>query len=205
MAVSYPAPQQAAAGTSDAFEVPEVVELVNRVIRERDRNAFAELYQRYLDRVFRYLYYRTGLREDAEDLTEQVFLQAWRGLPKFRWQGKPFQAWLYTLAHNALIDHRRSNPPASSLDDLDHPLQVPDDSIAPELAQFMDTDMLARAVSRLPADQQQVIVLRFVDGHDAERVAKLLGKRLSFVRAQQFQALRSLRRVLERQLAGEAV
>jgi RNA polymerase sigma factor (sigma-70 family) len=205
MALSRPAPQQAAAGTSHAFEDPEVVELVNRVERERDQDAFAELYQRYLDRVYRYLYYRTGRHEDAEDLTEHVFLQAWKGLPKFRWQGKPFQAWLYTLAHNALIDHRRSNVPASSLDDLDHPLQVPDDSTAPQQAQFMDTDMLARAVSRLPADQQQVIVLRFVDGHDTERVAKLLGKRLSFVRAQQFRALQSLRRVLERQSAGEAI
>lgn len=178
---------------------PAVVELVGRASAARDQAAFGELYDRFLDPVYRYLYYRTGSVIEAEDLTEQVFLKAWTAIQRFRWQGKPFQAWLYTLAHNLLVDHRRRARPITSLDDGDRAMDVESESATRELTQWIDAELLASAVSQLTSDQQQVIVLKFIDGFDTARIAELLDKQEGTVRALQMRALRSLRRVLEQQ------
>src|SRR5919198_1370392 len=97
---------------------PQVTALVGRAVAG-DRAAFADLYERFLTQVYPYVYYRPDNRADAEDVTEQVFLQAWSAIDRFRWQGKPFVAWLFTLAHNLLIGgHRRKQlAHAVSLDD----------------------------------------------------------------------------------------
>src|SRR5262245_49093284 len=81
-----------------------IVDLVNRAISSRDAAAFGELYDRFVDRVYRYLYVRSTNRAEAEDLTEQVFLKAWEAIGRYRWRGRPFVAWLYRLAHNVHID-----------------------------------------------------------------------------------------------------
>jgi RNA polymerase sigma-70 factor (ECF subfamily) len=186
-------------GAGTPFEEdPEIVTLVQRVANARDAEAFAELYDRYLDRVYRYIFVRIRSREDAEDLTEQVFLQAWSALPRFRWQGKPLQAWFYTIAQNALMDHYRRARPTTSLDDESRPLHLAADGSNREIAQWLDADQLARAISELSPEQHQLIVYRFLDGHDTAQVAKLMEQRESSIRSLQYQALQKLRRLLER-------
>jgi RNA polymerase sigma-70 factor, ECF subfamily len=195
--------QQAAAHAAPSAaaplpDEPEIVALVDRAVR-RDRQAFAELYDRFLTPVYRYLYYRTGVVADAEDLSEQVFLQAWAAVDRFRWVGKPFRSWLYTLAHHALVDHRRRARPTQSLDDADYPLDVPSPTALGEFSRWIDAELLAGAISRLTPDQQQVIVLKFVDGMDNGQIATLLNKREGTIRALQMRGLQRLRRDLERQ------
>jgi RNA polymerase sigma-70 factor (ECF subfamily) len=175
---------------------PEIVELVRRASVSRDQEAFGALYDRFLDRVYRYLYYRTGNQADAEDLTEQVFLQAWAAVERFRWQGKPFHAWLYAIAHNVLMDHHRRARPTTSLDHDERSLQIESKSATSEITQWIDAEVLGRAISRLTEEQQQVIVLKFVDGLDTAQVAQLLDKQEGTIRALQMRALRSLRRIL---------
>jgi len=177
---------------------PAVVALVDRTIACRDQAAFAELYDRFLDCIYRYLYYRTASQVDAEDLCEQVFMQAWAAIPRFKWRGKPFQAWLYTLAHHALADHFRHVRPTTSLDDPLRPIELASEPATRELENWMDSDMLATAVRELTSDQQHVIVLRFLEGRDTAEVARLTGMREGAVRALQFRGLQSLRRALER-------
>jgi RNA polymerase sigma-70 factor, ECF subfamily len=190
------APQPSSSHALPADE-PDVVELVRRASVARDQDAFGQLYDRYLDRVYRYLYYRTGNQSDAEDLTEQVFLQAWAAIERFRWAGRPFHAWLYGIAHNALVDHRRRTRPTTSLDRDEGSLQIESESATREITQCIDAHVLGRAISRLTEEQQQVIVLKFVDGYDTAHVAQLLDKQEGTVRALQMRALRSLRRILE--------
>ena len=182
---------------------PHVVALVGRAVR-RDQAAFAELYERFLDAVYRYVYFRTASRLDAEDVTEQVFLQAWAAIDRFRWQGKPFVAWLYTLAHNLLVDRHRRIQPVLSLDDADLPIEIEHPGAAEELSRWIDADLLANAVKRLTPEQQQVITLRFIHGYDSAQVAQLMNKREGSIRALQFRALQSLRRELESQGEGVA-
>jgi RNA polymerase sigma-70 factor (ECF subfamily) len=183
---------------------PQVVALVGRAVR-REQAAFAELYDRYLDRVYRYVFYRTGNRTDAEDLTEQTFLQAWTAIERFRWQGKPFLAWLYAVAHNLVIDWRRRSAPSQSLDDDERPIDVESTSAARALGQWIDAELLADAIKRLTPEQQQVIILKFIDGFDTACIARVMDKREGTVRALQLRALQRLRRHLERQGEGMAI
>jgi len=178
---------------------PKVVALVNSVVISRDANAFGELYDLFIERVYRYLYFRTGSHPEAEDLTEQVFLKTGEAIGRYRWQGRPFLAWLYRLAHNAHIDHVRSQKPTTSLNNDDRPLELPSSAAAVELTRALDADLLTRALGELTPDQQQVIVMKFLDGLDNEQIAQSMDKREGAIRALQMRALMSLRRVLEHQ------
>ena len=177
---------------------PAIVALVERA-GQRDQAAFAELYDQFLSPVYRYVFYRVSNRADAEDRSEQVFLQAWAAIDRFRWQGKPFLAWLYALAHNLVIDWRRRAKPAQSLDDGDYPLDPESPSAARDMTQWLDAELLAAAMGRLTPEQEQVIRLKFIEGFDTSQVAQLMDKREGTIRALQLRALQSLRRELERQ------
>src|SRR6266536_1357997 len=178
---------------------PQIVALVNRVVVSRDPNAFGELYDHYVERVYRYLYFRTGRHPEAEDLTEQVFLKAWEAIGRYRWQGRPFLAWLYRLAHNAHIDHVRSQRPTTSLTNDERPLDLASPSASVELGRALDAEVIAGALAELTIEQQQVIVMKFIEGLDNEQIAQLMDKREGAIRALQMRALMSMRRVLERQ------
>jgi RNA polymerase sigma-70 factor (ECF subfamily) len=185
--------------TAEGPDAPEIVALVNRAVANRDATAFGELYDRFVDRVYRYLYYRTGNRPEAEDLTEHVFLKAWEAIGRYRWQGRPFLAWLYRLAHNAHIDHVRSQKPSTSLNNDERPIEIPSPAAESELARSLDAEVLARALAQLTVEQQQVIIMKFIDGCDNEQIAQTMDKREGAIRALQMRALMSLRRVLESQ------
>jgi RNA polymerase sigma-70 factor, ECF subfamily len=197
LSVSGTEPSHSIEGPDD----PAVVALVNRVVASRDSSAFGELYDLFIERVYRYLYFRTGSHPEAEDLTEQVFLKAWEAIGRYRWQGRPFLAWLYRLAHNTHIDHVRTHKPTTSLNNDDRPVELPSTSAQVELARTLDADLLARALGQLTPEQQQVIVMKFIEGLDNEHIAASMGKREGAIRALQMRALMSLRRVLE--LQGE--
>lgn len=155
----------------------------------RDRRAFAPLYRRYLDLIYRYSYRRLGSREAAEDATSQVFYRAMAGLDGFR--SGSFRAWLFTIAHNVVIDHARRHPQAFPLDPLYDP---PDDASTPEeLAIHADQRRaVARALAGLSPDQQRVIELRMAGLTGAE-IAEVLGKNAAAVKMLQFRAMTNLR------------
>jgi RNA polymerase sigma-70 factor, ECF subfamily len=188
-------PSQPAESPDDLY----VVELVDRVVAARDARAFGELYDRFVERVYRYLYFRTGSHPEAEDLTEQVFLKAWEAIGRYRWQGRPFLAWLYRLAHNTHIDHVRSQRPTTSLTNDQRPLELASTSASAELGRALDAEVIAGALAQLTPEQQQVIVMKFIDGLDNEQIAQCMDKREGAIRALQMRALMSMRRVLERQ------
>lgn len=185
--------------TTEGPDAPRVVALVNRAVVDHDADAFGELYDCFVDRVYRYLYFRTGNQPEAEDLTEQVFLKAWEAIGRYRWQGRPFLAWLYRLAHNAHIDHVRSQKPSTSLNNDERPLELASPAAESDLARSLDAELLARALGQLTVEQQQVIVMKFMDGCDNEQIAHTMDKREGAIRALQMRALMSLRRVLESQ------
>ena len=195
MTVPGTEPSQPAESPDDSY----VVELVDRVVAVRDARAFGELYDRFVERVYRYVYFRTGSHTEAEDLTEQVFLKAWEAIGRYRWQGRPFLAWLYRLAHNAHIDHVRSQRPTTSLTNDQRPLDLASPRASLELGRTLDAEVIAGALAELTIDQQQVIVMKFIEGLDNEQIAQLMDKREGAIRALQMRALMSMRRVLERQ------
>lgn len=160
--------------------------------------AFATLYREHVQRIYRYIYYRTRDEQLAEDLTADVFTKVIEGLPRYIDKGKPFIAWLYRIAHARVVDHYRRQdrrPTATNVEDANL-------SITPD----MDTDLvkshasriLMEAISTLTVDQQQVIILRFIEGLPIEEVAQQLGKKGNAIKALQFRAVRSLGSYLER-------
>ena len=178
---------------------PSIVRLVDRVVASHDADAFGELYDRFVERVYRYLYFRTGSHPEAEDLTEQVFLKAWETIGRYRWQGRPFLAWLYRLAHNAHIDQVRSSRPTTPLSADERTLELASHSASNEMARTLDAQVLADALCQLTPEQQQVIIMKFIEGLDNEQIAQTMDRREGAIRALQMRALMSLRRVLEKQ------
>lgn len=166
-----------------------------------DAEAFAVLYRLYLDRIFRYFYYRVGDRQDAEDLTEQVFLKAWQGIRSYADRGLPFSSWLYRLAHNLLVDTRRAH---REIDRLDEALEIEAPGLGPDevVAQREEVRKLAWALSQLSPLEQSVVALRFIAGLDHRSVAAIVDKSEVTTRSIQSRALARLARLLGVQEGG---
>jgi RNA polymerase sigma factor (sigma-70 family) len=165
--------------------------------RDGDPQAFAALYDRYFELVYRYVYYRVREVEEAEDVTSEVFFRALRAMPRYE-PRQPFLAWLYRIARNAVIDRARAARPRVSFEDaLAHP-DAGDHVVDPD-ARILATDRRARlktALGTLTAEQQEVVILRFVEGLSAEEVGKIMGKRAGTVRGLQFRALQALKKTI---------
>ncbi|MBI3964581.1 MAG: sigma-70 family RNA polymerase sigma factor [Chloroflexi bacterium] len=170
----------------------EIRDLVDRAARG-DAQAFGLLYDRYLDPIYRYVYYRVGLVSEAEDLTEEIFLKAWEAIGKFRWQGVPFSAWLYRLAHNRVVDYtRRKRPSAPLLESV--PAHGPDTETV--VADRLEWERVVEAMRGLTVDQQEVLTLKFIEGYENDEIGVITGKREGAIRAIQFRALAALRSIL---------
>jgi len=179
------------------IETPAVTqndtELVERV-RAGDAGAFGLLYDRYLSPVYRYICFRVGGRQEAEDITGTVFLRAWEALPRFRGRDCAFSTWLYRIAHNAVVDHYRSGRPLGSLDVEAAEAQLAD--VGSDPGASVEIEDLRAALAELPPEQRELLLLRFVDGLGHDEVAKVVGKSEGACRVIQHRALRALGRIL---------
>lgn len=159
-----------------------------------DAEAFGELYRRYVARVYRYLYYRTGNAEDAEDLTAWTFHQALKNLPRYVDRGAPFEAWLYRIAHNAVANwlRQRSRRPVVALDAV-RPTgpEEGEPHVAAEAAE--ERERLLRAVRRLPPDRQELLILKFVEGRSNQEIGVILERSEGAVKSLYHRTLVALR------------
>lgn len=175
--------------------------LVQRAV-EGDAESFGRLYELYIDQVYRHVYYRVSNSSDAEDITAQVFLNAWRAMPRYRYMGKPFQVWLLSIAHNLVVDYYRAQKSQSSIDDV---VIASGESTDPVLAaerNFASAEV-RQAIMKLKREQQQVIVLRFIDGLEYPDIAAIMGKREGAVRVILHRGLTALRGVLRSERRAE--
>lgn len=157
--------------------------------------AFGELYQRYYATIFRFVCLRISSPQDAEDLTDDIFLRAWNNVHKYDERGIPFAAYLFQIARNALIDHYRKNRvTVTSIEDLSIVAMdpEPEDSVLTRL-EFQE---LQRRMEFLPEDYQIVLNLRFLSGLSPEETAKMMNRSEGAVRVLQFRALTALKRLM---------
>lgn len=163
-----------------------------------DEIAFTKLYDTYYDRVYRYIYYRVGRVEDAEDLTQKVFLEAWRAIGRFRVTNSPFVAWLITIAHNVTMSHFRS---LKAADQLLYDVADQNGGGRPEhvVEGHHEQERLRHIIRRLKADYQQVITMRFLEDFEYDEIASALGKSEGNVRVIQHRALQQLRDLLKKE------
>ena len=159
-----------------------------------DPAAFEPLYQHYMARIYRYLYFRVRHTEDAADLTQQVFLKALRALPGYRVRGVPFAAWLFRIAHDTACDAYRREKRTISWDFLsDDELLAPD--VDPELLilQREQLEQLKRLLYQLEPSKQEMLALRFSAGLSGPEIALVVGKSQAAVKKQLTRTLQYLK------------
>jgi RNA polymerase sigma-70 factor (ECF subfamily) len=159
-----------------------------------DRLAFTALYDRHVARVYRHCYYRVANRADAEDLTQQTFLQAWQAIGRYRPGTTPFIAWLLTISQRLAINHHRQTPATTDLASTER--LVEDDDPAVALTTSVTRDAVRRAILRLSPERRDVIILRFIEGFAVSEVAVALGKAPNTISVLQHRALADLRKSL---------
>ncbi|MDP9265450.1 MAG: RNA polymerase sigma factor [Chloroflexota bacterium] len=160
-----------------------------------DRRAFAALYDRHLNAVYRYAFYRLRTDEEADDLTSEVFHRALVAMPKYE-PRRPFLAFLYGIARHVVADRlRAAKPHASFADAIAHPSDVP--GLEDIAARLDDARRLRAAIGRLTPLQQEVVILRFLEERSSKEVAAFTGKPESTIRGIQMRALAALRELLD--------
>jgi RNA polymerase sigma-70 factor (ECF subfamily) len=186
------------ADTGPPPEAAPMMSLVERA-QQGDADAFGELYDRYVDLVYRYVYYRVGMTALAEDLTSETFLRALRRIGTFTWQGRDFGAWLITISRNLVADHYKSGRfrlEVATADLLeagaDRRQEGPEDAVLESIANAE----LLEAVRQLNPEQQECVVLRFLQGLSVAETALAMGKNEGAIKALQYRAVRTLGRLL---------
>lgn len=186
--------------TADGAPLPDSSFALVERAQAGDGEAFAELYDRYVLMVYRYVSYRVGGREVAEDLTSETFLRALRRIDTFTWQGRDVGAWFVTIARNLVADHYKSSRYRLELTVQDVAESAPVPLVeGPEAAVLagLDNVALLDAVRRLSPEQQECVALRFLQDLSVAETAAVMGKNDSAVKALQHRAVRSLSRLLQ--------
>ncbi len=164
-----------------------------------DSDAFAKLYDAYVDRLYRFVFFRVGNEQVAEDLTSQVFLKAWENLGRYEIRGLSFGAWLFRIARNLVIDHYRTRKVHMPLDDdafvNSHPALTAEGGMDAEF----EAEWLRSAMKQLTDDQKTVLTLKFIEGLDTAEIAQVMGKRQGAIRALQLRGLQALADIIEAQ------
>lgn len=160
-----------------------------------DRDGISHLYEKYHLSIYRYLYYRVGDAAAAEDLCSDTFLRMLRSLPQYRPDSVSFQAWLFQIARNLSIDHYRKSAfrDHSPIEDA---VSSPEEPVDTTVQRTLDQEHLRKALTQLPDDQRDVLILRFVSGMPVQQAAQTLHKSEDAIKGLQRRALIALRQIL---------
>jgi RNA polymerase sigma-70 factor (ECF subfamily) len=169
---------------------------------KHDPNAFGLLYERYVDKIYSYVYYRTGNHHDAEDLTARVFVQALNHIHRFVDRGAPFSSWLYRIAHNLVANwHRdRGRRQIISLDKLAVVSGQGEDGPFQQVARNERRRALLDAIYQLPADRRELLILKFMERLSNRQIGRIMGRSEGAIKSLYHRTLLALRQ----ELADEA-
>jgi RNA polymerase sigma-70 factor (ECF subfamily) len=170
---------------------------------KKDKEAFGALYERYVTKIYNYIYYRTSNHQDAEDLTAKVFYRALNHIENYVDRGVPFQAWLYRIAHNLVANFHRNQGRRKiiPLDDyVAHTLrgEAPDQ----QAEQSEEREALMRAIRHLPEERQQLLLLKFIEQKSNAEIGDIMGRTEGAVKSLYHRTLLALRDTLQLQAAN---
>jgi RNA polymerase sigma-70 factor (ECF subfamily) len=184
--------QTQATAVAKTYDNSEIAGLVDKAAGG-NFSAFGDLYNIYLDRIYRYVFYQVRDRMTAEDITEEVFIKAWRAIGSCRGRGETFSPWLYRIAHNHLINTLRGMNKCMSLESKD-PVEVVD--LEQGVEAKIECQELLEMITCLPQKQKQTIILKFIEGLDNREIGRILNKNEGAIRVSQMRALATLKQKL---------
>ncbi len=176
--------------------------LVRRA-QQLDQAALTQIYEENFDKIYRYVVLKIGDRTEAEDMTQQVFLNALQSISSYKSRGLPFSSWLYRIAHNQIVDYLRKTSKKAMVP-LDESLPIPDSDPDPQIAAEMkfEIEEVAVACKKLTPAQQEVISLRFASELSITECAAVMHKTEGAVKALQHSAIGALRKLLSPEAAS---
>ena len=172
----------------------EIVRLVDRAAGG-NFEAFGKLYGIYLDRIYRYVFYQVKDKMTAEDITEDVFVKAWKAIDSCKGKGHTFSAWIYRIAHNHIINTLRNMQKYKSIE-IENVAEVNDPKL--EVETTLDRQELMEVIAELPQSQKQVVILKFIEDLDNREIGQIMSRSEGAVRILQMRALTALRQKLSR-------
>jgi RNA polymerase sigma-70 factor (ECF subfamily) len=186
--------RRARAGVSGRMADDASVDELARAATAGDAEALGRLYDALVDPIHRYVAVRLRRREDAEDVTQLVFERIVAALPRYRHNGRPFAAWAFRIARNAVIDHQRRLRPTEPLGTIAEPI----DRLGADDRALQEEEIreLRAAIRRLTPDQQEALALRYAAGLSADEAARVMGRKAGTIRGLTFRAIEALRRHL---------
>lgn len=188
--------RRAAGGMSSRVADDASVDDLAKAATDGDSEALGRLYDALIDPIYRYVAVRLRRREDAEDVTQLVFERMVAALPRYRHNGRPFAAWAFRIARNAVIDHHRRLRPIEPLGSVAEPV----DRLRLEERALREEEVreLRAAIRALTPDQQEALALRYAAGLSAEEAARVMGRQAGTIRGLTFRAIEALRRNMAR-------
>ncbi len=196
--ITKPGDSNGVKSDNEAPDVPGGAERPENEIVEQaargDNEAFSLLYERYVTRIYNYIYYRTGNPHEAEDLTSRVFHRALHHINHYDNRGVPFSAWLYRIAHNLVANWHRDNSRRREVP-LEDYTQQPQRALAPEASVVGNQEMedMLKCIRRLPAERQQLLILKFVEGMSNAEVAAIMMRSEGAIKSLYHRTLMTLR------------
>ncbi len=174
---------------------PKDAVLVKRA--KKNPQEFGAIYERYVQKIFNYVYYRIGNEPDAQDLTARVFLRAMNHLPAYKERGLPFSAWLYRIAHNLVANWHRDGQRRQTLP-LNTQISADSDTAQPDQVTESNeqTAMLLKVIRTLPSDRQEMLILKFVERLPNAEIARMMRRSEGAVKSLYHRTLLALRKEL---------
>lgn len=171
----------------------EEEKLIQDAVKEGDSSAFGKLYDHYQPMIYRFVIVKVGRREEAEDITHQVFLQAWQNIRAYRHRGHPFGSWLYRIARNQVIDYYRSHKDDVSLEVADIEGEA-NHAHQPDASLQMDMERVMKAIRDLKPEYQDAIIFRFVEDLSIKETADAMHKTEGAIKLIQHRAIEELKK-----------
>lgn len=167
-------------------------------MKDRSYKQFRQYYDQYLKKIYAYLYFRSGKnKERAEDLTSEVFLKALEHFASFNPKTSSFGAWIYSIAHNHLVDHYRVNKVTVSLDDINEAQFAHHPNPGKQIDAVTEVRKVIRTIDTLPENYREILRLKYLNGLDNKEIEQKLGKTQSNIRVLIHRSVNELRKKLE--------
>jgi len=163
--------------------------------KNRDPEAFGSLYDQHLPAIYRFILLKIGDKSTSEDIAHQVFLNAWQNIENYQSQGFPFSSWLYRIAHNAIIDYYRTDKKHADLESAEE--LATNDNLEEKIDQGLELNIVKAALKELPDEQQNIIIMKFVEELSNKEIAAALGKNEGAIKTAQHRSLKNIKKIID--------